>query len=146
MLSTSAGPSSSPKIAVQRHLSHVQPGKYIHLQMDQQREEGEDSSQFIHSNSMMELEKNTSTGVAAAHPASSSATTLPGTGRYEKLPQKADFFCGKLSPVSLFTTGAPSSESSFPRPLGLFPVSPLGEATPPVSDGADWVWWDFILR
>lgn len=51
VLSTSAGPSTAPKIAVQRQVSPVQPGKPIHLQMDQWRDEGEDSSQFINSNS-----------------------------------------------------------------------------------------------
>lgn len=77
VLSTSAGPSTAPKIAMQRQVSPVQPGKPIHLQMDQWSDEGEDSSQFINSNSTMELEKNTDTGVTAAHP------------RYQLLPVQA---------------------------------------------------------
>lgn len=62
-----------------------------------------------------------------------SATALPGSGRYEKLPKKAGF-CGKVSLASLFTRRAPSLEASFPKAQRLPSLSPLGEASPPVDD------------
>lgn len=129
LLWTSAGPCPSPKIAVQRHISHVQPGKAVHLQMDQCRDEGEDSSQLINSESTMGLEKkNTDPGVTAAHPCCQPLPFQALTGM--KTSPKSFFFLWKS--ISNLTAHHESAILGSPRPLRL---PPLGEVTSsPVSD------------